>query len=167
MRVSSSHTPSARSFVVHVSADARASDVRRRAGAVGSLEGIEGHADLLLLSLRERYEDARVAWQSVREALGGEIEIAPVLLDPAGEPRYPTGRIAVRFREAPSDSELAQFAAQHGLRVRLRNRYVEVQVEFQLESPEKIYLPDLLEQIEGSRDVRAVWPETLARYRRD
>jgi hypothetical protein len=146
--------------------EAPAAELRRRAGAVGSVEGIEGHTELLVLCLRERHEDARVAWQRVREALGDEVEIAPVLIDPTGEPRYPTGRIAVRFREAPSDSELARFAAQHGLRVHLRNQYVELQVEFQLESPGPVYLPDLLERIERSSEVRAVWPETLARYRR-
>lgn len=160
------HTPSASRFVVHVAEAARASEVRSRVGAVGSVEGIEGHADLLVLRLNEQHEDPRAAWQSVREALGGEVEIVPVLHGPDGEPCYPTGRVAVRFREVLSDSEIAQFAEQHGLRVRVRNRYVQVQVEFQLEQSQRIYLPDLLDQIERSPAVRAVWPETLSRYRR-
>jgi hypothetical protein len=151
-------------LVVHVSAS-RAAEVRERAEALGTLEALEGHEDLFVLRLREPQSEARGAWNTVQHALGVGCEVEPVLVDAQGEAHYPTGRIEVRFREAPSDPDLERFAAEHGLRVRGRNRYVSVQAEFQIAEPGR-FLPDLIDGIERSAAVRAVWPDTLSRYRR-
>jgi hypothetical protein len=133
---------------------------------MGSVEDLEAHGGMMVLNLREGPEDPRDAWRRVCEALGSEIRIEPALMDANGEAHYPTGRIAVRFRETPSDTEIERFATEHGLQVHARNRYVPVQVEFEPLEPGRQYLPDVLEEIEVSRGVHAAWAQTLSRYRR-
>jgi hypothetical protein len=74
-----------------------------------------------------------------------------------------TGEISVRFHRAPSDAELAGFAAAHGLRLLRRNELAPQQAVFQpLESDPR----SAVQQIEREGAARAVWANTLSAPRR-
>jgi hypothetical protein len=137
--------------------------VEDRLGRVGSLEPLgEG---LLLLQVSGEPASPGAAWQRVRGEVNEDVSIQPVLVDEAGAEHYPTGTVAVRLREEPSQPALEAFARRHGLRVRAKNEFVPSQVTFEpLEAAR--YLPKLVEELEGDPAVARAWAETISRYRR-
>ncbi len=152
-------------LVVRPAEGTRGTTVWARAEKIGSLEPLEGHGGTFVLHLAQAAPDARAAWESARQALGSDCQVEPVLVDAEGRDHYPTGRLEVRFHEPPSDSDLESFASEHGLRLRGRNRFVSVQVEFQ--TPEgNAFLIDVIERLELSSAVHSAWADTLSRYRR-
>ncbi len=152
-------------LVVRPAEGTRGTTVQARAEKIGSLEPLEGHGGTFVLHLAQAAADARAAWESARQALGSDCQVEPVLVDAEGCDHYPTGRLEVRFHEPPSDSDLESFASEHGLRLRGRNRFVPVQVEF--ETPETdAFLLDMIERLELSSAVHSAWADTLSRYRR-
>jgi hypothetical protein len=72
-----------------------------------------------------------------------------------------TGEISVRFYGAPSDAELAGFAAEHGLRLLRRNTFVPQQAVFQPLSPSGNELGEVVRRIEREGAARSVWANTL------
>lgn len=70
-----------------------------------------------------------------------------------------TGEVSVRFHGAPSDAELAGFAAEHGLRLLRRNELVPQQAVFQ---PLESDLRSVVQRIEREGAARAVWANTLS-----
>lgn len=73
-----------------------------------------------------------------------------------------TGEVSVRFHGAPSDSELAGFAAEHGLRLLRRNELVPQQAVFQPLQPLGNDLGSVIRRIEREGAARAVWANTLS-----
>jgi hypothetical protein len=73
-----------------------------------------------------------------------------------------TGEISVRFHGAPSDAELAGFAAKHGLRLLRRNALAPQQAVFQPVGPARGDLRSVMQRIEREGAARAVWANTLS-----
>jgi hypothetical protein len=159
-------SPSDHLFVVDVGPQERDQAVQRLA-PLGSVEPLEGSERLLLLTIASGSLDAKAAWSRARELLGDLGSLHPVLLDELGEPHFPTGEISVRFHEVPPDDRLQEFAAEHGLRLRDRNEYVPQQVVFRPVDSSASYLPKLVQQLADTKDTKAVWANTLTRFRRE
>lgn len=77
----------------------------------------------------------------------------------------PTGEITVRFRETPDEQQLARFASGHRLRLLRRNEFVPQQAVFM--PADRSDLPALVRTIEQDGNTKAVWLNTLSRYRRE
>jgi hypothetical protein len=118
---------------------------------------------MLLLQVRQKTPDSKATWELVRKKIGGEI-VHPVLLDESGYHQYPTGEISVRFQSNPSDTQLKRFAASHNLRLRSRNEFIPQQVIFELLKPGERYIPELVEEIAGDKNVQYAWANTLSRF---
>lgn len=73
-----------------------------------------------------------------------------------------TGEISVRFHGAPSDAELAGFAAEHGLRLLRRNDLAPQQAVFQPLGTSQSDLRSVVQRIEREGAARAVWANTLS-----
>jgi len=73
-----------------------------------------------------------------------------------------TGEVSVRFHGAPSDAELAGFAAAHGLRLLRRNELVPQQAVFQPLGSDLRSIPAVIQRIEREGAARAVWANTLS-----
>lgn len=158
------YVPSAELFVVRPGEGGRNS-LDERLAAIGEAEELKA-GDALVLRVPSSSTDAKAAWRRVHKSVGSAAMIQPVLLDQEGEPHYPTGEISVRFHQTPSDQQLQQFAAVHGLRLRGRNEFVPQQAVFQPSDPTKVYLPDLVDKIASAKDAKEVWANTLSQYRR-
>lgn len=159
------YRPSIDRFVINVRHAGHGALVKL-AGAVGVIEPLKGHDDLVVLRLPDGGDEPREAWSRVVHAVGGSLSVEPVMMDETGSPHYPTGRIAVRFKAPPGEGELTTFAERHALRVLSRNKYVPSQVVFEPQDPAACYLPDLVEAVDAEGGVEAAWPETLSEYRR-
>ena len=153
-------------FVVWIPEESLAPTFRKRLEKLGTVEVLPGYPDRLLLHVTSTPADPKTAWQHLREALGPDVKVEPVFLDEAKRPQYATGTVTVRFQEAPSDAELAEWEHKRGLRVKARNKYVPNQITFQPLDHTR-FLPELLEEIKASAEsVTAVWADTLSRYQR-
>lgn len=157
--------PSDHLFVVDVGSRERDEAVQHLA-PLGTVQPLEGSERLLLLTIAPGSLDAESAWNRARELLGDLGSVHPVLLDELGEPHFPTGEISVRFREVPPDDRLQEFAAEHGLRLRNRNEYVPQQAVFRPVDSAS-YLPKVVEELTETTDTKAVWANTLTRFRRE
>ena len=157
-------TPSSDQFVVRVKTSARPAAARRLA-SVGTVEELQG-GDALLIRAGKTGK-GRSAWDAVKRAAGAGATVQPVLLDADGQPHFPTGEISVRFEKAPSDDQLQQFAAAHGLRLRDRNELAPQQAVFLPAEATDGYLPDLVNELANEDGTKAAWANTQSRYRRD
>jgi hypothetical protein len=158
--------PSDHLFVVDIGPQERDQAVQRLA-PLGSVKPLEGSERLLLLTIAPDSLDAEAAWSQARKLLGNLGSVHPVLLDELGEPHFPTGDISVRFHEVPPDERLQEFAVEHGLRLRDRNEYVPQQAVFRPVDSSASYLPKLVQELAETRDTKAVWANTLTRFRRE
>jgi hypothetical protein len=138
--------------------------VQERLGEVADVEPLTD--ELVLVTTRETDGDRSGWWERIRDAVDSAEWVAPVVVDEAGRPSYPTGTIAVRFAEATSDQDLERFAGEHGLRLVGRNEYVPEQAVFAPTQPRETFLPDLVDRLEGNPRVRAAWPVTISKYDR-
>lgn len=155
--------PSQHLFVVDIFRDRES--VARHLASVGDVRPLEGSDRLLLLSVPAEAGNPETRWADVRELLGERGTVQPVLLDELGEAHVPTGEISVRFHEAPPDDRLEEFAAEHGLRLRNRNELVPQQAVFRPAVPSS-YLPRLVQELAQMEIIKAVWANTLIRFRR-
>lgn len=137
-----------------------------RLAHLGSVEPLEGSDRLLLLSVPAGKGDPETQWALARELLGELGTVQPVLLDELGEAHFPTGEISVRFHEAPPEDRLREFATEHGLTLRDRNEFVPQQAVFRPADPAGSYLPKLVQELSETKDTKAVWANTLTRFRR-
>lgn len=157
--------PSDHLFVVDTPHD-RESAVERLS-PLGTVTPLEGNDRLLLLSIPAGDEgDPESRWVHAKELLGDLGTVQPVLLDELGEAHFPTGEISVRFHEAPADDRLQKFAEEHGLRLRDRNELVPQQAVFRPADPSSSYLPKVVQELAQTHDTKAVWANTLTRFRR-
>jgi hypothetical protein len=122
--------------------------------------------DLVLVTPRETDGDRSAWWERIRDAVESAEWVAPVVVDEAGRASYPTGAIAIRFLEAPSEGELEELGAEYGLRLLRRNPYVSEQAVFAPAEPRETFLPDLVDRVEDNPRVQAAWPVTVSRYER-
>jgi hypothetical protein len=158
--------PSDHLFVVDVDSQKR-DQAAKRLAPLGGVKPLEGNERLLLLTVEPGSLDSESAWSRARKLLGDLGSVHPVLMDELGEPHFPTGEISVRFHEVPPDDRLQEFAADHGLRLRDRNEYVPQQAVFRPVDSSSRYLPKLVQELADTRETRAVWANTLTRFRRE
>jgi len=159
-------TPSDHLLVASVS-DPTKDEAVRRLSSLGNVKPLEGSDRLLLLTIAPGSLDAESAWSRARELLGDLGSVHPVLVDELGEPHFPTGEISVRFHEVPPEDRLQEFAEEHGLRLRDRNEYVPQQAVFRPADSSASYLPKLVQELANTKDTKAVWANTLTRFRRE
>ena len=154
--------PSSEEFVLRV---ARADEATlARARRLGPVERIAQARDLCLLRVAQEATPA-ASWAAAAKALGGDVELFPVLYDRDGMSHYPTGEVTVRFAEAPSDADLARFCDRQRLRLLRRNAFVTQQVVC-APAAGADFLPDLVARIAAQPGVQRAWANTLSAYRR-
>lgn len=162
--------PNADLFVVHLTPENK-EEVSRRLESVGSIEDL-GEDNTLLLRVKKARSQSQAQsqpqaqWQRLSKLIGSSGSVQPVLSDETGHPHYPTGELTVRFLRKPTQSDLKQFAAKYGLRLRDRNEFVPEQAAFEVTDPASTYLPDLVQQIEADKTIKQAWANTLSRYKR-
>ena len=160
---------SANEFVVKLPESKNPEDFRRHLAELGTVEALPASPGHLHLRLTESASDVpKIAWNTVRKFLAKKdknVAVGPVLLDEHDNPRYSLGTVTVRFKESPSEQEVASFGDLFGLRFRARNSFIPAQVSFEpLDSHQ--FLPDVVEHVRKEGDIVAVWPETLSFYKR-
>jgi hypothetical protein len=111
--------------------------------------------------------DPRSFWAEIKQVVGDEALVAPLLSDEGGHRLVPTGHLQVRFKTEPSDDELAAFADQYGLTLASRNDWSRAQAEFTIGPKDTRYPPDIVNRIAGDKNVRAAWPDVKASYKRE
>lgn len=155
--------PSSEEFVVRMSPADQATVARVR--RLGPVERLAGSPGLCLVRLPQR-ETAAQSWAAAAKAIGGNVEVFPVLYDRDGAAHYPTGEVTVRFTDAPSDSDLARFCDSNRLRLLRRNAFVAAQVVCAPASATSDFLPDLVAHVASQPGVHRAWANTLSAYRR-
>jgi hypothetical protein len=155
--------PSAEEFVLRVAASDEATLTRAR--RLGPVERLGPARDLCLLRVPQR-ATPQATWAAVAKAIGGDVELFPVLYDRDGASHYPTGELTVRFETAPDDASLARFCEAQRLRLLRRNAFVAQQVVCAPASASSGFLPDLVARVAAQPGVRRAWANTLSQYRR-
>src|SRR5689334_7638977 len=120
--------PSECDFVIRLASDQQ-EEAQARLASFGTVEPLNAK-DLYLLRVTHSKGDPETTWREVSERLKSADLIQPVLIDERDYPHYPTGEITVRFNEALSDAQLAEFATAHKLRLLRRNEFVAEQAIF-------------------------------------
>jgi hypothetical protein len=156
--------PSETLFVVHTKHDR--AEVQQKLQKLAEVEELQGSDNLLLLHCRQKTPDAKAAWQLIRKKLGEQEIVHPVLLDESGYHQYPTGEISVRFESPPSDAQLKRFAASHQLRLHSRNEFMPQQAIFTPLKPNEQYIPELVQEVAHTKNIRQAWANTLSRFTR-
>ena len=142
-------------------------DVEAVQSRLGELADVELLADdLLLVTPHETNADGVAWWERIRDAVESAEWVAPVVVDGSGRSSYPTGAIAVRFATVPSAGELDELAAENGLHLLRRNKYVPEQAVFTPVEPRETFLPELVDRIAHRPEVQAAWPVTMSAYQR-
>jgi hypothetical protein len=161
----STRHPSPGLFVAQLDSRAGRRTLEDRAAELATVETLTGSNDLFLLRVREPASSPRETWQQLHEALG-DVAVSPAIVDDRGALSYPTGRLAVRFKAAPSPRQLEEFAEQMDLLLVSTNKFVSSQAVF---APRRRggYLPDVVERVETDGRVQRAWPEALAMFTRD
>jgi hypothetical protein len=158
--------PSHDTFVIHPAGGSGVAELKKRLAQLGSAEIMDASDAGVLLRWQQPKEEPRYAWQAIRDAVGENVGVHPVLLDSGGDPHYPTGRINVRFSRAPDEAEIVDFARAHNLQTRSKNKYIPSQFVFEPYESSKRYLPDVLKQIRSEASVTDAWADTLSQYKR-
>ena len=145
-------------------AEGEKEEVSRRLAQLGAVEELaEG---LLLLRTQAKTTSPKEIWRRARKLIGEGARVQPALVGESGDQQYPTGQIVIRFHETPTDAHLKKFAKAHELSLLKRNDYVPQQATFQLNEAGVQYLPDLVRKLAQAKNVKSVWPDTLAYFKR-
>lgn len=158
--------PSHDTFVVHATDQSSMDDLKKRLNQLGSIEVMNGLEKGVILRLPDADQKPRYNWQAIRNLVGEDVGVHPVLLDPGGGPHYPTGRITVRFQHTPNEAEVEQFARAHNLETKSKNKFIPSQFIFEPNESANRYLPDVLDQVRAEESVKAAWANTLSQYER-
>jgi hypothetical protein len=156
--------PSENDFVIRLSSD-KQEEARQGLASLGELEPLNAK-DLFLLRVNQTTDAPEVTWRKVTERVKSADLVQPVLIDERDYPHYPTGEISVRFKDALSDAQLAEFAAAHKLRVRKRNEFVAEQAVFSPLAANEVYLPEAVKRLATDDRVSEAWANTLSQYER-
>ena len=160
----SERQPSQDLFVVRLDDPKDRLAIEKRVGEIASVEPLPGHEDLLLLRIRDLGSKPRATWARLHDALG-DVYVAPAILDERGAVSYPTGRVSVRFKNAPETKDLERFAEKRNLKLVTVNKYVAEQAVFEPQGSGE-YLPDVVKSVEADADVDTAWAESLSSYKR-
>ncbi|MET4209154.1 hypothetical protein [Bradyrhizobium sp. LA2.1] len=111
--------------------------------------------------------DLRRLSERVNKVVGTEGVVAPILADDEGNRLLPTGRMQVRFKEAPTDKVLQTFAKKHKVAPGQRNKWSPQQAEFAVRTDDTRYFPDVAAEMEKDSKVATAWPDVRAAFRRE
>lgn len=145
----------------------RATDLETNLGELGTVEPIAGHPGHYLLRVPAGKSGPEGAESKVRDALGPGFNVQRVIEDEKGELQVPTGKITVRFKQAPTDAELRKFATEQGLAVDARNDYVRNQVSFRPNEGAGCSVHEVVKRLrQDFESIQDAWAESLSRFRR-
>jgi hypothetical protein len=157
-------SPSNQKFVVQTASNME--EIKKRLDGLGSVEDLNAPGAGVVVHLEQPSSEPRSGWQAIRDAVGEDVDVHPVLMDSEGDPHYPTGRITVRFAKPPQNDEVEQFAHLYNLRTQSQNKYIPTQFVFEPRESANRYLPDVLNKIRSEGSVKAAWADTLSAYKR-
>lgn len=157
--------PSRDTFVIRPGSSVRIADLKKHLDQLGSTEIMGSPGSTVILRLDQPKQEPRFAWEAIKNAVGQDTGVHPVLLDSGGDLHYPTGRITVRFSRTPDEAEVEDFARAHNLETRSKNKYIPSQFVFEPRESSNRYLPDVLDQIRSADSVKAAWADTLSQYK--
>lgn len=157
--------PSPHQVVIRLESPRAAAGARQALAVLGEISALPGHPDCLLLNT-SRKASSKPFLRALRGLLGDKAQVMPVLLDEDEQPHYALGGITIRFKAPPKAKELADLKSKYGLLLQERNEFVPEQASFTLAEPSQAYLPDLLKQLVGRKELEAAWPETVSAYHR-
>lgn len=132
-------------------------------GRLQAIAAVETDGPIVRLSVDGAPHDG---WKQLRAALGKASEVQPVLLDDAGGRHLPTGEVTVRFKHEPSAGDLADFARRHALALVRRNEFEPGQAVFRPTDAPNVFLPHLVEALEGDPAAHRAWANTRSSYQR-
>jgi len=158
--------PSRDTFVIHAANESSVAELKKRLDQLGWIEVMNKPENEVVLRLSDAKEETRFNWQAIRDVVGENVGVHPVLLDSGGGSHYPTGRITVRFERPPDEAEVEQFARAHNLETKGKNRFIASQFVFEPRESAKRYLPDVLHEIRAEGSVKSAWADTLSQYER-
>jgi hypothetical protein len=116
--------------------------------------------------LETKSGDLRALSDRINKVVGTEGVVAPLLTDDDGNRLFPTGSLQVRFKDQPSDDQLAGFAKRHKVKLKQRNRWAPRQAEFTIGSDDTRYFLDIAAELEDDDHVVNAWPDVQAAFRR-
>lgn len=160
MRDLSRPTPLSDRFVVK----APPGPARSELATLGKTQELRNN--LIVIEFPHHAGPAKERWKNLLRAMEGLEWAAPVLEDETAQTHVPTGEVTVRFKQKPSNTDLARFAKAHGLTLRDRNEFEDTQVAFKVAKPRETYLPELIEELNKAAPVRRAWANTMTSYRR-
>jgi hypothetical protein len=151
--------------VVVIGALSKATQDRLEKGAHGKFAKV---ADSPLTQMVEiSGGDLRKISEQINKVVGTEGVVAPMLADDEGNRLLPTGTMQVRFKSAPSDDLLADFAKRHKVELAQRNKWSPQQAEFAVRTDDLRYFPDVAAELEKDKTVVSAWPDVRAAFRRE
>lgn len=98
-----------------------------------------------------------VDWDGLRERLGDDYQILPVLRNEGGSDRYPTGVLSLRIRNTLDPAELGAIATEYGLELVRHTPLAPLQAQFKLLRPAAVFAPALVARLEQDLRIEAAW----------
>ena len=130
-------------FVVRpLAATAKANGLARLEGKA-SVKPLGGRTPGWVVKLNKLPKTARAGWSSLHRLLGAGYLVLPAIVDEAGQYRYPTGLLSLRFEADASEQAL-----------------------FRPADGSDVFLPDVSGKIEHDAKVEAVWFDAESAYSR-
>jgi hypothetical protein len=130
---------------------------------LGSVQALSGARGGWLLTLQQ---PLRRAADLPRLLAGHGLQALPLLHDEAGQPRYPTGELVVRFARPVDDAALARLAGSCGLRMLRRSSFTQNQAVFAPQQATGSDVLALLARVAAEPGVAAAWLDAESEYRR-
>jgi hypothetical protein len=104
--------------------------------------------------------------EELQHQLGNKFVVEPALQDKQERVLFPTGEIMIRFKSSLTKKQLTLFAKEHHLVLVGQNEFIKEQAKFQSASTKPTRLLKILAQLQGAKQIEAVWPVTLSSYQR-
>ncbi len=153
-------------FVVRpLPAAAKANGLARLEGKA-SVEPLGGRTPGWVVKLNKLPKTARAGWSSLHRLLGAGYVVLPAIVDEAGQCRYPTGLLSLRFEDDASEQALQNVADTYGLEFVGRAKFTRQQALFRPADGSDVFLPDVSGKIEHDAKVEAVWFDAESAYSR-
>ncbi|MES2671915.1 MAG: hypothetical protein V4673_16060 [Pseudomonadota bacterium] len=153
-------------FVVRpLAAEAKANGLARLEGKA-SVKPLGGRTPGWVVKLNKLPKNARAGWNSLHRLLGDGYAVLPAIVDEAGQYRYPTGLLSLRFEGDATEQALQTLADTYGLEFVSRPKYTRQQALFRPADGSDVFLPDVSGKIGHDAKVEAVWFDAESAYSR-
>jgi hypothetical protein len=125
-----------------------------------------GPSGLFVLYCPDQRTTPRQQWEKLVHDYGDLLKfVSPVMLDDKGQQMLPTGKIIVQFHTTPTLRDLKQFEERYDLHDAKVNEFANNQFSFDA-TDLRIYLPDLVAELQADGEIKLAAPETFAKYSR-